>query len=206
MARPRLSSEQVALRREEILDAAQDLFEGQGPEAVSLRRVAARTGCSYTTPYRYFSGKEALLEGLRIRAYESIRDALTAAAAAESRAIDGLGAIARAYVDFALARPDTYALLFRVSGTGDQGDPELARVKHEALDVCRRAIAAAEEMGDLELNTDPLTAAHLFWAGAHGAVSLQLAGQLVMGRSLDEIVSTLIATLVRGLTGRGGDS
>lgn len=206
MARQPLSSEQVETRRAEILDAAQDLFETQGATAVSLRRVAARVGCSYTTPYRYFDGKEAVVAGLRIRAYEKIGEKLEAARASEPQAIEGLRALSRAYVDFALERPETYGLLYRIPPNGEEDDPALTRAKHDALDVCRLAIARAEEEGDLALNTDPLTAAHLFWASAHGAVSLHLGGQLVMGRSLDDIVPILIGTLTRGLARPpGGD-
>ena len=84
MPRKALSEDEVLTRRAEILDVAEALHESQGLEAVSLRRIAARAGCSATTPYRYFPSKEHVLLGLRVRAYDAVRDALEASAALET--------------------------------------------------------------------------------------------------------------------------
>lgn len=202
MARPTLTQEQVRTRRDEILDVAEDLFENQGLEAVSFRRIAARHGCSPAATYRYFPNKEHVLLGLRIRAANALRDSLSEAAAAESEPRPRLRAIAEAYLRFALERPSKYALLFEMD-RGAQDDPDFARAKNDALGVCRDALGDAQSRGDLSLQTDPLTAAHLFWAAVHGAVSLHQGGQLVVGRSLDDIMPTLVNTLMSGLTRPG---
>lgn len=199
MARPALTSHEIDSRRDEILDVAQHLFETQGLEAVSLRRIATQAGISPATPYRYFPNKDQVLVGLQIRIYNELREQLSAAAKAETNATDKLRAIARAYVNFALNQPEAYALLFRVP-VKPEAQPDLVVAKAAALDVCRQAIALAETEDGLKLRSDALTAAHLFWAAAHGAVSLQLAEQLVVGRSLEQIVPILIATLMAGLT------
>jgi len=202
MARPTLTQEQVQTRRNEILDVAEDLFEHQGLEAVSFRRIAARHGCSPAATYRYFATKGHVLLGLRIRAADALRDILAEAAAAEAEPVAQLRAIAEAYLTFALEQPSKYSLLF-VMERGVEDDPEFARAKSDALGVCRDALANAEARGDLSLQTDPLTAAHLFWAAAHGAVSLHQGGQFVVGRSLDDIMPTLVTTLMSGLTRPG---
>jgi AcrR family transcriptional regulator len=199
MPRPALRPEEIETRRNEILDVAQGLFEDQGLEAVSLRRIATRAGCSATTPYRYFPSHAHVLLGLRVRAYQAIGVRLALGASAETHAAERLRAVARAYIAFATERREMYALLFRV-GELPEDNPELDRAKRDALDVCCRALAQAEAEGELRLRTDVLTAAHLFWAGAHGAVSLHLSGQLVMDRALEDITPILIATLVAGLS------
>jgi AcrR family transcriptional regulator len=205
MARPFLSPTQVEQRRGEILDAAGALFETEGPEAVSMRRIAARTGRSPNTPYRVFPSKGHLFLGLRIRAYQAIRKELEAADASAPLGIDRLRAISTAYIRFALDRTRAYELLFRV-GDAAEDDPALASAKFEALDVCRRALADAAAEGDVHFDTDAWTAAHLFWAAAHGAVSLHLGGQLVMGRSLEQVARLLITTLLEGLSRRRNES
>ncbi len=199
MPRKALSKDEVLTRQAEILDIAEALHESQGLEAVSLRRIAARAGVSATTPYRYFPSKERVLLGLRIRAYGQVRETLEVAAEGQPDPSTRLRAIASAYIEFALARPRTYALLFRV-GDAPEDDPELSAAKAAALGVCERALAEADRAGVIHLGTDALTAAHLFWAAAHGAVSLHLGGQLVMGRSLADVAPTLIATLLAGLS------
>lgn len=202
MPRPALTDDEVRIRREEILDAAEALFREQGLDAVSFRRIAAKDGCSQATPYRYFPSKAHVVLGLRTRAYDSLGGALVSAAENEPDPVERLRAIARAYVEFALEEPDTYSLLFDV-GPIAEDDSDLARAKREALGVCRDALKGAEASGDLKLRTDPLTAAHLFWAAAHGSVSLHLGGQFVVGRSLEEIMPALITTLTLGLTNSG---
>lgn len=202
MARPALTQDEVRSRRDELLDVAEELFDQQGPEAVSFRRIAARDGCSSATPYRYFPSKAHIMLGLRIRAFDAVRDALLAAASTETRPLDRLRAIARGYVAFALERSGTYSLLFDSAPTLEEA-PDLALAKQDALGVCRDALEQAHQKGEIVLRTDPLTAAHLVWAAAHGAVSLHLSGQLVLGRSLDEIVPMLITTLTTGLIESG---
>lgn len=199
MPRPTLTTEEVRTRQDEILNVAQRLFEDEGLEAVSTRRIAAAIGCSRATPYRYFPGIDDVLHGLRIRAYQAIRVELESAASAEPEIADKPAAIARAYIGFALEHPDTYELMFRVGETPED-EPILARAKHEALDVCTRALAESEAHGHIRLRTDAFTAAHLFWAAAHGAASLHLSGQLIVGRSLEQVATMLTSTLMTGLS------
>ena len=207
MARPAFTDEELSEKREAILDAAMELFEAQGLEGISLRRIAARVGCSYTTPYRYFTDKQAVLNALRVRSYRWIEDTLNAAVAEHDRPIDALAALSRAYIEAALARPHAYGLLFNV-GTGMDAvvsqeptadEDTLAKAKRAALGVCANTIDAARDAGQLELEIDSLSAAHMLWAGAHGAITLHLSNQLVMGRSLEQIATPLVTAIITGM-------
>ncbi|MDD3765311.1 MAG: TetR/AcrR family transcriptional regulator [Nevskiales bacterium] len=201
MARRSYSKQQVADRREAILDAAMTVFEDGGIDAVSFRKVAAVLGCSYSAPYRYFASKEELLTALRARAYRWIEEAMREAIAPLSRPLDKLNALADAYIRAGLERPTRYALMFFELQGSDLGQRslELAVAKRDALGICTEVVTEANAVGELPLATDPLTASHLFWAGAHGLVSLQVSGQFVMGRSIDTLVPTMIRTLMAGL-------
>lgn len=55
------------LSRARILDAAQAVLEGEGPEALTLRRLGADLGSNHTAVLRYFSGKDDILLGLAER-------------------------------------------------------------------------------------------------------------------------------------------
>lgn len=50
--------------RQEILDAARDLFVQQGYEATSVRRIAEKVGCSPGILYHYFEDKAAIMAQL----------------------------------------------------------------------------------------------------------------------------------------------
>ena len=58
----------------------------------------------------------------------------------------------------------------------------------------------AVDAGRIELGADSLTAAHIFWAGAHGLVELELGGFLVVGRTVDDLSAELFTALIDGLS------
>ncbi len=202
MARKPQSDDARSKKRDDILEAAMTVFEKQGGlEALSFRRLAAEMDLSYSAPYRYFANKDELVNALRARSFRWIGQAMEAAIADIDDPAIRLEALAEAYIRSGIARPDRYALMFF-----KLDDTEIARrslelkvARHEALDVCTRAIAAAQVAGLLSDRVDPLTAAHLFWIGAHGLVSLQVAGQFVMGREPSLLVPALIRSLRAGL-------
>src|SRR5437868_15187102 len=51
-------------RREEILQAAKELFLEQGYDSTTIRRIADRVGISAPALYLYFTDKEALMSAL----------------------------------------------------------------------------------------------------------------------------------------------
>lgn len=198
MARKRLTDEERAARREDILDAAMHVFEtGGGIEAVSFRSVAAEAGCSYSAPYSYFIGKEDLLNALRARAFRWIEGEMKAAIKGKRSAITKLEALARAYINAGISRPHRYALMFFDMDRTDiaQNSLELKSAKRDALGVCTNTIQEGQNSGEFTTALDALTASHMFWTGAHGLVSLHVAGQFVMGRTLDQVLGPLLQTL-----------
>lgn len=201
MARPALTAEQTAEVRERLLDAAQTLYERGGHEAMSLRAIAAAYGCSPTMPYSYFSSKADVVDGLRVRAYGWIHDVLSVASSGADDALTALEAMAAAYVRAGVERPRMYELLYSSDGAMDETEPVLLDAKVAALGVCEKVIREAAESGGVELASDSETAAHLFWTAAHGLVALEHGGFLVVGRRIDDLLPSLFATMVRGLTG-----
>lgn len=201
MARKGYSTAERLAKRDKFLDAATFLFENNGGiDAVSFRNVAAVMGCSYSAPYRYFSGKEELLTALRARAFrwleKSIRDAIDP----DSDPRVQLESVAHAYIQAGMDRPRMYALmLFQEDSEFAQRSIELKAAKHDALHTCVDVIATGQASGVLPDTVDALTAAHMFWIGAHGLVSLEVGGQFVMGRSAKALVPVLIQWLKTGL-------
>lgn len=199
MARRPNTAQQVAATREELLDVAQQLFEADGSDTMSFRAIANLAGCSHTKPYSYFESKADIIDALRIRAYEWLLGILTTAAAAHDRPLDALRALAEAYIRGGLERPRLYELLYTDRGSVHEDDPRLLEAKVAALDVCRTVIQSAADTGEVVLDTDSLTAAHAFWAGAHGLVQLERGGFLVVDRSVDDLVPVVVTALIDGL-------
>lgn len=189
-------------KREEILDAAMEVFESEGGlAALSFRKLAAKLSLSYSAPYRYFDSKEELINALRARAYRWIEDVMREAIAGIADPEVQLETLAGAYIRAGILQPDRYALMFFKVDDPHQARSslELRAAKHDALDVCTRVIAAGQACGQMPTTVDPLTASHLFWTTAHGLVSLQVAGQYEMGRSVNVLMPTVIRTLRMGM-------
>lgn len=202
MARKKFPESVRSRKRDDILDVAMSVFENQGGlEALSFRTLASEMKLSYSAPYRYFSSKDELINALRARAFRWIEREMLDAIADSSEPELQLEALAEAFIRSGLKHPHRYALMFFNLNHEDSVPQslELKTAKREALDVCTRVIAEGQRRGNFPVAIDPLTAAHLFWAGAHGLVSLQVAGQFVMGRNIRELVPSMIHALRMGM-------
>ena len=91
---PRVLSEaDVVEFRERLCDAAERLFADKGPEAVTMRQLAAELGVSPMTPYRYFKDKDDILAAVRTIGFDRFAETLEAAYAKADarRVIERLG-------------------------------------------------------------------------------------------------------------------
>jgi AcrR family transcriptional regulator len=166
---------ELSPRALEIVTAARDLLEAEGPEAVSMRRVADRLGIRAPSLYKHLPDKEAL------------EAALISAGLAESAEVfeeavreteDPLGALAAAYRGFARSHPHLYRLM--------TGRP----LPRERLTPGVEERAARPVLDAVGGDTD---AARAVWAFAHGMTILELNGRFPPGADVD-------AAWERGLT------
>jgi len=110
---PRVLSEtDVADFRERLCEAAERLFAEKGPDAVTMRQLAAELGVSPMTPYRYFQDKDDILAAVRANGFNRFAAALEAARDSAKDARSRGKAVGRAYVAFAVGHPHSYKLMF----------------------------------------------------------------------------------------------
>jgi AcrR family transcriptional regulator len=182
--------------RDALVDAAVQLLDEGGPEAVTLREVGHRAGVSHNAPYKHFTGKEALLAAVAARELKR-QEAAAAAATTLQSVLDG-------YVGWALAHPERFRLVF---GTWSTGSEELAAAAETARATLTALVAEQQRASRLP-DGDPERLAALLQALAHGAVALTLAGHLSpdgKGRAspgglVDDIIGYLGAAAQQGRT------
>jgi AcrR family transcriptional regulator len=174
-----LSESDVADFRERLCEAAERLFAEKGPEAVTMRQLAAELGVSPMTPYRYFQDKEDILAAVRTNGFNRFAEALEKAFASGGSAKSKSSAVGEAYLTFAFEHPQTYKLMFDLNQPNEAAYPELVAAAHRAHEnqtaYVKELVAAGVLVGD------PDEIGRMFWAAAHGAVSLELAGKLAPG-------------------------
>jgi AcrR family transcriptional regulator len=195
---------------ERILDAAQALFTRHGYEAVTMRRIAEKVEYTPTALYFHFQNKEALLQELSDRAalalgvefgrLRSVKDPL-----------ERVRRMGKAYIQFALAHPNEYRLLFMTPQPGlppehsaiPKGDPN-----RDAYALLVQTIAEAIGAGSLQPTlTDAEQVAQVLWSAMHGFVSLILVRHndpWIDWRPVAPTGRLVVDTLVAGLTGPAG--
>lgn len=168
---------QETLRRA-ILDTASHLLAEEGPQALTMRRVAAAAGCSTTVLYTAFGSKDGLADALYREGFERLGQRLAAAASAVEDPDDPRAvavALARAYRAAALADRNYYGVMFGQVIPGFVPSAESLAVGNATLAVLAEAVREGMAAGFL-LPGDAQAVAEVLWAAAHGVVSLELAG------------------------------
>jgi AcrR family transcriptional regulator len=154
------------------------LVESGDAEGASLRAVARGTGVSAAAVYRHFADKEALLAAVAGRGFASL-NAVFAQALTGARRRTPLGrlrALGLAYIDFALARPGLYQVMFGTARPRVGRDKTLDAEAERAWRHLAEAVAAAWPPGTSRQVLDAATVAS--WSVVHGYVVLRLEGQL----------------------------
>lgn len=175
--------------RAALLAAAEEELAARGVEGFSLRQVAKRAGVSHAAPAHHFGDAAGLLTAL---AAEGFRQFLAAQAAREAQAAPDpasqLVAAGLGYVDFAMARPALFRLLWQ-SERPDFGNAELGQA----------ARAAFQHLVDQVMATGGRSTADeaAAWAMAHGLADLLASGRLeslgsMTAQARDEMVAAII--------------
>jgi AcrR family transcriptional regulator len=159
--------------RQLLLDAASRLLEAEGPDGLTMRRIAGEVGCSTSVLYTMFGGKAGVADGLWREGFERLRQALEQAEGDDP--LGRLAAMGRAYRANALANRAYYAVMFQHPIPGFQPSAQAYAESLRSLQVLVDAVADCIQAGVFRA-ADPTHIAGVLWAAAHGAVSLELAG------------------------------
>jgi AcrR family transcriptional regulator len=182
--------------RAALLAAAEAELAERGIEGFSLRAVAKRAGVSHAAPAHHFGDAPGLLTALaaegfrRLLEMQRVREAAAARDPQAQIVAAGLG-----YIDFALARPALFRLMFGSArpdfATDDLSAAARATYGHLELQV---AAVGGTDIGDVAAA----------WAAAHGLADLLAAGRLrpLQALPLPERDVACAAVIARALPGR----
>ncbi len=181
---------------EVLLAAAGEILETEGPEALSVRRIAAAAGVAPMGVYNHFESKNGIIEALFIQGFERLREALTTIAEILDP-YEALREAGRRYRALAKAHPMVYQLMFLRTLPGYEPSDAALEVAGRAFDslvaVVQRAVMAGV------IAEGPLTeTAQLIWSSIHGWVSLELLG-IGMIEDEDSGFDRACKTMLRGL-------
>lgn len=195
--------------RNALVQAAADLAERGGPDAVTIRAAAREVGVTPTAAYRHFAGQADLLDAAKAHALERmalvILDVLgkpPADATPVEAALDHMRAGGRGYVRFALAEPGLFRTAFCKSEHDDltRADENLADAPPYAF--LTESLDELVRVGWLDpaLRPNAETAA---WATVHGLSLLLLDGpyRALTDAERETLIEATLDMVVRGLAG-----
>jgi AcrR family transcriptional regulator len=153
-------------RAEEVVAVARRLLEEEGPEALTMRRLAERVGIRAPSLYKHFPDKAAVEAAVIATGLE---DAAAVFEAAVDDATDPLAALAAAYRRFALDHPH----LYRLVNTGPLPREQLPPGLEDRAAAPLLVVAGTQAR------------ARAIWAFAHGMVMLELDQRFPSDADLD---------------------
>ena len=191
--------------RSRILDAARELFVECGYDATTMRAIADRIEFTPTAIYHHFANKEALLHEICAADFAQLAHRFQRIGLIDDP-IERLEALGRAYVEFAVAQPMHYRLMFMTERPAfapdhpaDRDDPAASAYAF-LRDTCVEAIQTGRVRQQF---SDPEQLAQMLWAGVHGIVSLHIAkckDQWVDFRDVRQTAQLICTVLLEGIS------
>jgi AcrR family transcriptional regulator len=157
-----------------LLDAAAEILEAEGPEALSVRRIAAAAGVAPMGVYNHFESKSGIVEALFVEGFERLADELSTVADIWDP-YEALREGGRRYRALALANPMRYQLMFLRAVPGFEPSDQALEIATSAFSALVAAVQRAMDAGVIAQGT-PEDTAHVIWASIHGWMALELMG------------------------------
>jgi len=185
--------------KERIARCALRILEAKGPQAVSMRRVAAAVGITPMAIYYHFPSRERLLRIVVHREFD--RFAERVATLRPSRSFtDQMIHIMDAYMDYAFARPRIFDYVFSNPRPDARRFPDDFRARRSrTLNLTADTVTYWMQKGRL-MRDDVWEIAMELWAHVHGYLMLYRGGRFNLSEEeFRTLVQRSLRRLVNGL-------
>jgi len=168
-----------ALLRDELLNAAVALLHEKGHEdRVSINAVVARVGVTPPALYAHFADKADLFREVHARGMVDFGEFIEERVGKIRSPMTQLRARGVAYLEYALAHPDSYRSLFMSPCSPDATAPDLPirMLSNTAYAGLLNNVERCQREGSLPINAEDVDrTARGLWAIVHGCASIALA-------------------------------
>ncbi|WP_216083853.1 TetR/AcrR family transcriptional regulator [Paenibacillus riograndensis] len=191
--------------RKLVVDAAAAILQEEGPEAVTVRRVSQKMGCSTKIIYSLFVNKEGLaqqlyLEGCKLLAqrFEEVPPS--------SDLLQHLLDLGEAFWQFGQEYTSYYKLMFGGAFAEFKPDAESMQGTMTAMSRLLILISTAQQQGQISDKEETQTIVSTIWASLHGVIHLYMGGFLGDADAAHAVYKQTMALLSRSLfAGRGAN-
>lgn len=191
--------------RRSILDTSRNLLIKEGYSSLSMRKIARSIGYSATSIYLHFTGKDQLVhalitEGMRLLMHrlQPIFDDL------KLDPVEIIRRICHAYVEFGLANPGYYEIMYVLHPESITRYPEKQYREARALvENLRNVFARGMSLGIID-RSNPTTTANVLWSQMHGLVSLIHGQRFDRSLARDSLISDAVERSVHSCVSSNG--
>lgn len=167
-------------RRNDIIDAAENIFFSKGYDLATMDDVAEEAELSKGTLYLYFSSKEDLYMGITRRGLEILQRMFLKAVESHERGLDQIRAIGDAYCEFAEKHSNYFRSMVYFHSNimenvadGSFAEPE-AQEGIKVLQTCTQALSQGIADGSIRPDIDPMKVAIILWGQTTGILQLAM--------------------------------
>ncbi len=159
--------------RDQILQAAKELFLEEGYEKTSIRKIADRIEYSPTTIYLYFKDKNELLLELHREAFGKFFEMLSSVISIEDP-YDMLIEVGKRYIEYGIINPSAYELKFKLKAPLEalECKNEIWADGEKAICFVQAIVDRCIDKGYFPKKTDSEAMSVMLWGQVHGLVSL----------------------------------
>lgn len=187
--------------RQEILDAASEMFATEGYANVSMRKIADKIEYSPTTIYLYFKDKNDLLNQICEETFGSLYQKVSAIQNKSKNPLECLRKGARAYIEFGLEHPNHYELTFItpiMEYLGEDVHPYEGSMGERTFNFLRSQVADCVAGGYLKKG-DVDVMSQTIWAAMHGLTSILIGHTDFPFAEKSKLIDCLTETLIKGM-------
>lgn len=187
--------------RQEILDAARELFVKEGYKNVSMRKVADKIEYSPTTIYIHFKDKTDLLHCLCEETFAKLLTRLEAIGQDHRDPIGSLKKGLRTYIEFGLKHPNHYKVTF-INHPAQDMEPERflyeGSTGQKAFNFLRMQVEGCVKQKKFR-EVDVEATSQALWAAIHGITSLLIVHIRFPWVDKNKLIDHLVNTMIEGL-------
>ena len=199
--RERREREKINLRQE-ILDAASEMFATEGYANVSMRKIADKIEYSPTTIYLYFKDKNDLLNQICEDTFAKLYQKVSAIQKRSDNSLECLRKGIRAYIEFGLKHPNHYELTSItpiMEYLGEDVHPYEGSMGERTFNFLRSQVAACVAEGYFRKG-DVDVMSQTMWAAMHGLTSILIGHSDFPFVERSKLIECMTETMIKGMS------
>lgn len=192
------------LRRNDIIDAAEDLFFKDGFENVSMNQIAEEAEMARATLYQYFKNKNDIYAAIAIRGTEIMR-AMFNTIPQDLTGLETLKTLSRVYYQFYKEHPGYYKAYYHTAVFDHESSPNIGVLEENRKENFRVAVEAMEKGfkdGTIRDDINPVTTTFIMLSMSNHVNNILPVTQLYMdeyGFTQDQLFESNLELVVSSI-------